>query len=73
MQLEGKRIILTGGGSGIGAETVKTFARKGASLVSLDLDENANGEIVAAAADLGPGSISAAVCDISNQAQVATH
>lgn len=37
MQLKGKRIIVTGGASGIGAAATKVFAGEGAQVVSLDL------------------------------------
>ena len=44
---------MTGGGSGIGAATVKAFAREGAAIVSLDIQEDAGQAVVAEAAGLG--------------------
>ena len=38
-RLSGKVAIVTGGASGIGAETARTFARHGASVVLCDLQE----------------------------------
>ncbi|WAH96309.1 SDR family NAD(P)-dependent oxidoreductase [Arthrobacter sp. MMS18-M83] len=39
MQLQGKRIIVTGGAQGMGAATVRAFAREGAAVVAMDLKE----------------------------------
>lgn len=51
-RLPGKIAIVTGGASGIGAETASTFARHGASVVLCDLQDELGltvaGEIVAA-------------------------
>ena len=46
--LTGKVAVVTGGGSGIGRAIASTFARQGAHLVVLDLDERAAGETAAA-------------------------
>ncbi|WP_247998049.1 SDR family NAD(P)-dependent oxidoreductase [Brucella tritici] len=40
-RLKGRKIIITGAGSGIGRETARIFAREGASLALLDLDRTA--------------------------------
>lgn len=70
MLLPGKRIILTGGASGIAAATLRAYAREGASVVSLDIND-AGGTAVAAEADqLGPGVITYRHCDVSQQDQV---
>jgi NAD(P)-dependent dehydrogenase (short-subunit alcohol dehydrogenase family) len=50
MQLAGKRIIVTGGANGIGAATVRVYAREGARVVSLDVEDEAGRR---AAADAG--------------------
>lgn len=39
MKLENKRIIVTGGSSGMGAGAVKVFAKEGAKVVSIDINE----------------------------------
>ncbi len=57
MQLERKRMIVTGGASGIAAATVLAYAREGAAVVSLDIDDDAGRAVVDEAAGLGPGPI----------------
>lgn len=49
MQLRDKRIVVTGGASGIAAAAVRAYAREGARVVSLDVNDAA-GEAVAAQA-----------------------
>jgi NAD(P)-dependent dehydrogenase (short-subunit alcohol dehydrogenase family) len=66
MLLENKRIIVTGGASGIGAATVRTYVREGARVVSLDVTDAAGQQV---ARDAG----SAATfmhCDIADRRQV---
>src|SRR5215207_9526530 len=70
MQLEGKRIIVTGGASGIAAATVLAYAREGASVVSVDINDDAGRAFAEQADGLGPGSVSYEHCDISNQDEV---
>lgn len=43
--LNNKRVIISGGGSGIGAELVKAFAAQGARVAFLDIDEDAGQEL----------------------------
>jgi NAD(P)-dependent dehydrogenase (short-subunit alcohol dehydrogenase family) len=64
MLLAGKRIIVTGGASGIGAATVRAYAREGASVVSLDVDDK-GGKAVAEAAE-----VSYRHCDVSDRSEV---
>ena len=52
--LHGKRVVVTGGTSGIGEATCRRFRDEGASVVSIDLDD-------------GEDTI---VCDVSDAAQV---
>ena len=46
-RLTGRRIVVTGAGSGIGRESARQFAREGAQLALLDLDEKAAKETAA--------------------------
>eukprot|EP00163_Fabomonas_tropica_P004484 TRINITY_DN13959_c0_g2_i1.p1 TRINITY_DN13959_c0_g2~~TRINITY_DN13959_c0_g2_i1.p1 ORF type:complete len:204 (+),score=18.16 TRINITY_DN13959_c0_g2_i1:90-701(+) len=44
-RFEGKVVVVTGGGQGIGSVTVKAFAREGARVVIADIDPEAGGEL----------------------------
>lgn len=54
--LKGRRVIISGGGSGIGAGFVEAFARQGAHVAFVDIDDNASEAVSArmAAADHRP-------------------
>ena len=45
--LAGKRVVITGGGSGIGAGLVEAFARQGAEVIFVDLLEQESRDLVA--------------------------
>ncbi|NWB11458.1 SDR family oxidoreductase [Pseudomonas sp. D5002] len=64
MQLAGKRIIVTGGGRGIGAAMVQAFVDEGAHVVSLDLGQSAD----LAGADGGWST--SRTCDIADRHSV---
>src|SRR4051794_3289681 len=66
MLLQGKRIVVTGGGSGMGAATVRAYAREGASVVSLDRDEE-QGRRVASETE---GDVTFLRCDVSDRLDV---
>ncbi len=61
--LKGRRVLVTGGASGIGASIVTHFARQGALVGFLDLDEAAAAETLAAAAPEG-ATVRFARCDL---------
>ena len=64
MNIHAQSAIVTGGGSGLGAETARELARRGAKVAVLDI----NGEAAAAvAAEIGGV---AARCDITDTASV---
>jgi NAD(P)-dependent dehydrogenase (short-subunit alcohol dehydrogenase family) len=58
--LKGKRVLITGGASGIGAETVRAFAAQGAQVGFLDINDEASAELVANT----DGSIDYEICDL---------
>jgi len=60
--LEGRRAIVTGGASGIGAAIAAAFVARGARVAVLDLDGRAASR---AASELGDGSVGVA-CDVSD-------
>lgn len=69
MQLEGKRALVTGAAQGIGRATALAFAREGASLALLDINEAGAKAIAAECAALG-AKAEAFACDMTDEAQV---
>lgn len=69
MRLIGKTVIVTGGGNGIGRETILTFAREGANVVIADFDENAGKQTLSMVEELGVKGIFLKV-DVSNRENV---
>lgn len=70
MRLKDKVTLITGGASGIGAETARVFAREGALLAIADVNSQAADEMVAEIKDSGGQSIAVEV-DVTDSAQVA--
>lgn len=66
MVLNGKRAIVTGGASGIGAATVRAYVREGARVVSLDVDEAGGARVCGEAG----GGASFVRCDVADRAAV---
>jgi 3-oxoacyl-[acyl-carrier protein] reductase len=64
MKLEGKRAIVTGGASGVGAAAVRAYVREGASVVSFDIDDELGRTVVEEATKAGPGGGCYRHCDI---------
>ena len=60
--LEGRRVLVSGGASGIGAEIVRGFARNGADVAVLDIDRAAGGAV---AQEVG---VRFAPCDLTDVA-----
>ncbi len=72
MTLEGQVVLITGGARGIGAETAKALASKGARLILTDLDQAALDETAAAIGADRCHTVVADVCDLpSMEAAVA--
>jgi NAD(P)-dependent dehydrogenase (short-subunit alcohol dehydrogenase family) len=65
-QLEGKRIIVTGAASGIAAAAVRAYAREGAAIASLDIDDEGGREVAAEAGS----AVRYFRCDVSNRREV---
>jgi meso-butanediol dehydrogenase/(S,S)-butanediol dehydrogenase/diacetyl reductase len=65
--LEGKRVVVTGGTSGIGEATSRRFLEEGAQVVALAVGEDE----VSTAAQRIPGLAAAVRCDVADETQVA--
>ena len=68
-ELTGKLAVVTGAGSGIGAAIATVFARQGAHIAVLDLDEAA-GRRTADAVSQSGGRATAWTCDVANASEV---
>lgn len=68
-ELKGKTAVVTGAGSGIGAAIATVFAKQGAHVEILEMNEDAAKETVGAIEEAG-GSAAYALCDVSKQDQV---
>ena len=69
-KLEGKAAIVTGAGRNIGEEIAKLFAREGAGVAVVDMDEGRAGA-VAETIRAGGGKAIAVVCDVSDTGDIA--
>lgn len=69
--LDGKRVIVTGGASGIGKVIVNAYAQEGALVASLDINDDGE-EGAKEATNKGPGKVTYYHCDISKRDQVFT-
>ena len=67
---QGKVVVVTGGASGMGFETVKAFCQAGATAIMLDLNEK---QLAVAIESLNQESLTAIpkLCDVTDEAQVA--
>jgi meso-butanediol dehydrogenase / (S,S)-butanediol dehydrogenase / diacetyl reductase len=65
-RLEGKRVVVTGGTSGIGAATAQRFVAEGARVVSIALDDAAEGLAGALVADVAdPAAVAEAFDEVN--------
>jgi NAD(P)-dependent dehydrogenase (short-subunit alcohol dehydrogenase family) len=69
MQLEGKRAIITGAATGIGAVTAQMFAREGAAVVVADINEESGQRAVTEIRDQG-GKAHFIRTDVTNENEV---
>lgn len=66
--LAGRRVFITGGGSGIGAALVAGFARQGAQVAFVDIAEDASATLAAQLADAGHPRPWYRRCDVTDVA-----
>ena len=70
-RLEGQVAVVTGGGNGIGRETVLRFLREGARVVAADLNPETGARTLALAAEQGRGGDARFVrADVTEEADV---
>lgn len=70
MQLENKKIIVTGGSRGIAAAVVKKYVEEGAKVVSLDINDELGQKVADEVNSAGKGEVTYMHCDISKQEEV---
>lgn len=70
MNLNGKRIIVTGAAQGIGASALRAFVGAGAHVAAMDVEATAGRAAATSVNDAGPGSAFFVECDVANRAQV---
>lgn len=70
MDLQGKRIIVTGSARGMGAGTLRSYVKAGADVVGMDVRDEQGAAVADAANAQGPGSASYLHIDIADQASV---
>jgi NAD(P)-dependent dehydrogenase (short-subunit alcohol dehydrogenase family) len=63
--LDGRRIVVTGGASGMGAASVRSYAREGARVFSMDISGDAGARVATEASALG-GDVLFEQCDVSS-------
>ena len=67
--LEGKNVVITGGGSGVGRAATILFARNGANVICADINPDWAAESARLAREAG-GKAEAMACDVSRSADV---
>ena len=65
ISIEGKRIVVTGGARGIGADSVRYLASEGALIYSFDVLDDLGRQVAADASARGPGKVFYAHVDVS--------
>jgi len=70
--LRGRRVFITGGGSGIGAAMVEAFARQRAHVAFIDIAEDASGQLAAHVAAMGLPKPWYRCCDVTDVAALQT-
>lgn len=70
MELQGKRIIVTGSARGMGAATVRAYVKAGARVVGMDVTDDAGTAAAAQANARGPGTAAYLHVDIASKASI---
>jgi NAD(P)-dependent dehydrogenase (short-subunit alcohol dehydrogenase family) len=70
MELQGKRIIVTGSARGMGAATVRAYVKAGAHVIGMDVSDDAGAAVSAEASAHGPGTAGYIHVDIADKASV---
>jgi NAD(P)-dependent dehydrogenase (short-subunit alcohol dehydrogenase family) len=70
MDLDGKRIIVTGAARGMGAATVRAYIKAGATVTAMDITDEAEQDVVAAANADGPGHATYHHVDVADHGSV---
>lgn len=70
MELNGKTIVITGGGRGLGAAMATRLAASGCKLALIDLDESALAETAAACEDAGAADVQTYTANVAKEADV---
>ena len=72
MDLTGKRVIVTGGASGIAASAVRGLVAAGAAVASIDVSADAGRQVAAEANAVGPGTASFHEASVGDRAAMAS-
>jgi NAD(P)-dependent dehydrogenase (short-subunit alcohol dehydrogenase family) len=70
MQLEGKKVIVTGGSQGMGYSTVQAFVAEGATVALMDIKDDLGQKAAELANSQGPGSAKFYHANVSNRSEV---
>jgi NAD(P)-dependent dehydrogenase (short-subunit alcohol dehydrogenase family) len=70
VELEGKRIIVTGAARGMGEAIVRAYVNAGAQVVAMDVNDEDGASVAAAASAGGPGSASYMHVDVADRQSV---
>jgi NAD(P)-dependent dehydrogenase (short-subunit alcohol dehydrogenase family) len=70
MDLDGKKIIVTGAARGMGAATVRAYIKAGATVTAMDITDDVGHDVVAAANADGPGHATYQHVDVADHGSV---
>jgi 3-oxoacyl-[acyl-carrier protein] reductase len=70
MELQGKKIIVTGSARGMGAATVRAYVQAGADVVGMDVNDDDGAKVADEASGTGPGRASYLHVDIAERDSV---